>query len=62
MLYTIIYFQGISALRLVSENENLHHVRGESSCILPIPNRVHQQPKGSRLAIKHLRVSGKVSG
>ena len=35
MLYTIIYFQGITALRR-GETENCVMCRGESSCILPI--------------------------
>jgi hypothetical protein len=51
--YTIAYFQGVTALRL-GENENCIMCRGESSCILPIsPSAVHQNPRGSRLAIRH---------
>lgn len=50
-LATLIFFQGVAALRL-GENENCIMCRGESSCILPIsPAAVHQFPKGSRLAI-----------
>ena len=52
-LYTIIYFQGVTALRR-GENENCINCRGESSCILPIaPAAVHTNPAGSRLAIRH---------
>jgi hypothetical protein len=52
-LYTIIYFQGVAALRR-GENENCIMCRGESSCILPIaPAAVHTNPAGSRLAIHH---------
>jgi hypothetical protein len=52
-LYTVIYFQGVTALRR-GENENCIECRGESSCILPIaPAAVHTNPTGSRLAIRH---------
>ena len=52
-LFTIIYFQGVVALRR-GENENCIMCRGESSCILPIaPAAVHTFPAGSRLAIEH---------
>jgi hypothetical protein len=52
-LYTIIYIQGLTALRR-GENENCILCRGESSCIIPIsPSAVHTHPEGSRLAIKH---------
>src|SRR5579884_2356068 len=52
-LFTIIYFQGVTALRL-GENENCIFCRGESSCILPIaPAAVHTNPRGSRLAVEH---------
>jgi hypothetical protein len=52
-LYTIIYFQGVCAMRR-GENENCIECRGESSCILPIaPAAVHTNPAGSRLAIQH---------
>ncbi|MFM7518187.1 MAG: CRTAC1 family protein [Pirellula sp.] len=52
-LYTIIYNQGITAMRR-GENENCIACRGESSCILPISKAaVHQNPEGSRIAIKH---------
>ena len=52
-LFTIIYFQGVAALRR-GENENCIMCRGESSCILPIaPAAVHTNPAGSRLAIHH---------
>jgi hypothetical protein len=54
-LYTIIYNQGITAMRR-GENENCISCRGESSCVLPIKSEaVHQNPEGSRLAIKHFR-------
>ena len=53
MLYRIIYFQGVTALRR-GENDNCIMCRGESSCILPIaPAAVHTKPEGSRLAIRH---------
>jgi len=52
-LYTIIYFQGVTALRC-GETENCVMCRGESSCIIPIsPAAVHTNPDGSRLAIRH---------
>ena len=52
-LGTVIYYQGLTAMRL-GENENCVMCRGESSCILPIsPAAVHTNPAGSRLAIKH---------
>ncbi len=51
--YTIIYFQGVAAMRR-GENENCIECRGESSCILPIaPAAIHANPSGSRLAIRH---------
>jgi hypothetical protein len=53
LLYTIIYFQGVTALRR-GENDNCILCRGESSCILPLsPAAIHTNPTGSRLAIKH---------
>jgi hypothetical protein len=52
-LYTIVYFQGVTAMRR-GENENCIECRGESSCILPIsPSAVHSIPTGSRLAVQH---------
>jgi len=52
-LYTIIFFQGVTALRR-GENDNCIMCRGESSCILPISAAaVHTKPEGSRLAIRH---------
>ena len=52
-LYTLIYYQGVTALRQ-GENENCVHCRGASSCILPIaPAAVHTKPTGSRQAIEH---------
>ncbi len=52
-LYTVIYYQGVVALRR-GETENCVMCRGESSCILPIvPAAVHTNPAGSRLAIRH---------
>jgi len=52
-LYTIIYYQGVTALRC-GETENCVLCRGESSCILPIsPAAVHTDPRGSRQAIGH---------
>jgi hypothetical protein len=53
LLYTIIYYKGITALRM-GENDNCIMCRGESSCIFPIsPAAVHTNPSGSRLAIEH---------
>jgi hypothetical protein len=50
-LYSIIYFQGVTALRQ-GENDNCVMCRGESSCILPIaPSARHTKPEGSRKAI-----------
>jgi hypothetical protein len=52
-LYSVIYLQGVTALRR-GENENCIMCRGESSCILPIaPAAVHTNPEGSRRAIEH---------
>ena len=52
-LGSVIYFQGVDALR-IGENENCIMCRGETSCILPIsPAAVHTNPRGSRLAIGH---------
>jgi hypothetical protein len=52
-LSSIIFFQGVAALRR-GEDDNCIMCRGESSCILPIGSEaVHQKPDGSRLAIKH---------
>ena len=51
-LYSVIYFQGVFALRQ-GEDENCILCRGESSCILPIsPAAVHTNPAGSRKAIE----------
>jgi hypothetical protein len=52
-LYSVIYFQGVTALRR-GENDNCILCRGETSCIIPIaPQAVHTNPAGSRLAIGH---------
>jgi hypothetical protein len=52
-LGTILFFQGVVAMRR-GENDNCIECRGESSCILPIaPSAVHTNPTGSRLAIQH---------
>jgi hypothetical protein len=52
-LSTVIFVQGVIAMRL-GENDNCIMCRGESSCIFPIsPAAVHSNPKGSRLAIAH---------
>ncbi len=52
-LYTVIYYQGVTALRL-GETENCVKCRGVSACILPIsPAARHQNPEGSRLAIRY---------
>lgn len=53
ILYTVIYFQGISSLRR-GENENCVMCVGESSCIVPIaPSAYHKREEGSRAAVKH---------
>jgi hypothetical protein len=50
---TVIYQQGVTALRR-AENDNCILCRGESSCIFPIaPTAIHTNPAGSRLAIRH---------
>jgi hypothetical protein len=52
-LYTVVFFQGVTAMRR-GENENCILCRGESSCIIPIaPAALHTNPTGSRLAIRH---------
>ena len=54
-LASIIFFQGVSAMRR-GENDNCIACRGESSCIVPIaPAAVHSNPTGSRLAVKHFK-------
>ncbi len=54
-LPTVIYMQGIAAMRR-AENDNCIACRGESSCIVPIsPAALHTNPTGSRLAIKHFK-------
>ncbi len=54
-LYSVIYFQGVVALRR-GETENCVECRGESSCILPISEAaIHKIPAGSRLAIARFR-------
>src|ERR1700677_1796513 len=53
LLFTIIYCQGVTALRR-GEDENCILCRGESSCILPITAAaVHMNRLGSEVAIKH---------
>jgi hypothetical protein len=53
LLFTLIYYQGVTALRR-GETENCVLCRGESSCILPISQAaVHTNPAGSRLAVRH---------
>jgi hypothetical protein len=53
MLATVIFHQGVSAMRQ-GENQNCIMCRGDSSCIIPIsPTAIHSNPSGSRLAIKH---------
>lgn len=52
-LYTVIFYKGITGLR-IAENDNCILCRGGSSCIFPIvPSAVHANESGSRLAIKH---------
>ena len=52
-LYTVIYYQGVTAMRR-GETDNCVHCRGACSCILPLaPAAFHTDPTGSRLAIQH---------
>lgn len=52
-LYTVVYLQGVTSLRL-GETENCVMCRGENSCILPLsPAAVHTMPRGSRQAIEY---------
>jgi hypothetical protein len=52
-LYTIIFFQGVAALRR-GETENCIDCRGEGACIFPLrPTAAHTRPAGSRLAVEH---------
>jgi hypothetical protein len=52
-LPTILFLQGIAALRR-GESENCVECGCESSCIFPIrPQAVHQKPEGSKEAIRH---------
>ncbi|MBI3411236.1 MAG: CRTAC1 family protein [Planctomycetes bacterium] len=52
-LYSIIFLEGITALRQ-GEDANCVLCRGESSCIIPIDAAaVHIHPEGSQTAIKH---------
>jgi hypothetical protein len=52
-LYTIIFYKGMTALR-IAENDNCVMCRGESSCIFPIVRAaVHTNTTGSRLAARH---------
>ncbi len=54
-LYTIVYCQGVTALRR-GEDDNCIFCRGESSCILPLsPAAVHSNPAGSRGAVFHFK-------
>src|SRR5262245_25634516 len=53
MLFTWIFFQGITALR-IGEDDNCVLCQGESACIFPLsPAAVHTNTEGSRLAIQH---------
>jgi len=53
LLYTAIYYQGVTALRQ-GETDNCVLCLGESSCIIPISSAaIHTNPIGSRLAIRH---------
>ncbi len=52
-LYTVVYLQGVIALRC-GETENCVDCRGESACILPLaPSAVHRLTDGSRRAVRH---------
>lgn len=53
LLYTVIFYQGVAGLRR-GENENCVECRGEGSCLFPLrTSAIHDQPAGSRLAIRH---------
>jgi FG-GAP-like repeat/ASPIC and UnbV len=53
LLYTIIYYQGVTAMRQ-GENDNCVMCRDESSCILPISRAaIHVKPAGSRSAVRY---------
>lgn len=52
-LGTVLFLQGVSALRR-GEDENCLMCLGDSACLLPIaPSAVHTRPTGSRTAIRH---------
>lgn len=52
-LYTVIFFQGVAALRR-GENENCLECRESSACIFPINSTaIHTKTAGSRQAIQH---------
>jgi hypothetical protein len=52
-LYSVVYYQGVTALRQ-GETDNCVMCRGESSCIIPVsPAAFHTNTTGARLAIKH---------
>jgi hypothetical protein len=52
-LCTLLYFQGVTALRR-GENDNCIDCLGEGSCILPIrSSALHTKESGSRAAIRH---------
>ncbi len=52
-LGTVLFLQGVSALRR-GEDENCLMCLGDSACLLPIaPSAVHTRPTGSRIAIRH---------
>lgn len=52
-LYTTIYYQGITALRM-GETENCVRCRGASACIIPFDRAAtHRKQRGSRLAVQH---------
>lgn len=52
-LYSIIYFQGVTALRQ-GESDNCIACRGESSCILPLNEAArHTNARGSRSAVAY---------
>ncbi len=53
LLYTVIYYQGVTGLR-IGENDNCVMCRGVSACIFPLdPAAVHTNTRGSRLAVEH---------
>jgi hypothetical protein len=53
LLFSIIYYQGVTAMRL-AETENCIDCETNSACILPIdPSAVHKVTRGAKAAVEH---------